>query len=86
MQPKSWGPSPSHELGRRASDLPPGCMETRALNMPRDFTGGHRANAVSGPDDEVSLARLPACRETALPCLQGGLGVQRAPLPPWCRQ
>ena len=93
-----WGAIPTPEQERRASDLPPGLHGGRGgrggLNVPRGLTGGRGANAVTRPDSGGS--RWPGRRQaesrrrrggnTALPCLQGGLGVQRAPFPPRVRR
>ena len=50
-----WGAFPTPEQERRASDLPPGLHGgQRGLNMPRGFTGGQGANAVTRPDSRGS--------------------------------
>jgi len=87
----SGGDIPTAEQERRAPDLTPGLRgDHRGLNTPRGFImGGQGANAVTRP--EYRGSRWPGRQqaesrrgqgETTLPCLQGGLGVQRAPFLP----
>jgi len=93
----SGGDIPTAEQERRAPDLTPGLRghhrglnTPTGLNMPTGFiTGGQGPNAATHPDSRGS--RWPGRQqaesrrgqgETTLPCLQGGLRVQRAPFLP----